>query len=209
MSKKIRGSKAENILSCPEIFSQAVVTITMQVGYCRAAEWWWKHFVWRLEICPSLHASVFWSVRSVASQKMMKSTEYFVFWAHPWQRERDRDYSFEGFNQLKCLSCPITCGYFELFGVFFTTSTINMIAISTTRTIMHLIGKAFFWCFSAFSSSFIPSVALPTALSILKSIRSRIVPWSITSTASSLKMPASSSIDCAIFFISTPRSLTP
>ena len=95
-----------------------------------------------------------------------------------------------------------------LLGVFFTTSTMSMMAMSTTRTIMHLIGSAFFWCVSAFLSCTIPSDAFPTALSILKSIRSRIVPWSITSTASSLKMPASSSIDCAIFFISTPRSFT-
>ena len=95
-----------------------------------------------------------------------------------------------------------------LFGVFFTTSTMSMIAMSTTRTIMHLIGSAFFWWSSAFLSCTIPSDAFPTALSILKSIRSRIVPWSMTSTASSLKMPASSSIDCAIFLISTPRSFT-
>mmetsp|Transcript_17815 Transcript_17815/g.42228 ORF Transcript_17815/g.42228 Transcript_17815/m.42228 type:complete len:250 (+) Transcript_17815:211-960(+) len=66
---------------------------------------------------------------------------------------------------------------------------------------MQSIARDFFCIWLALSISTVAAVTLSAAISMLKSIRSRMVPWSMTSTWISLKMPASSltlSATCSI-----------
>mmetsp|Transcript_32855 Transcript_32855/g.101799 ORF Transcript_32855/g.101799 Transcript_32855/m.101799 type:complete len:264 (-) Transcript_32855:549-1340(-) len=83
-----------------------------------------------------------------------------------------------------------------------------MMVMRNNSSAMQIRGRAAFWYCSAFSISTTPFRVCSATCSMLKSMRSRMVPWSITSTASSLKMDESSWIDSAILRISASRSST-
>mmetsp|Transcript_1476 Transcript_1476/g.5719 ORF Transcript_1476/g.5719 Transcript_1476/m.5719 type:complete len:272 (+) Transcript_1476:554-1369(+) len=85
---------------------------------------------------------------------------------------------------------------------------IIMSAFNSKRSAMQMRGRACFWYCSAFSISTTPLRVCSATCSMLKSMRSRMVPWSMTRTASSLKIVDSSWIDSAILRISSSRSAT-
>mmetsp|Transcript_34623 Transcript_34623/g.78261 ORF Transcript_34623/g.78261 Transcript_34623/m.78261 type:complete len:220 (+) Transcript_34623:508-1167(+) len=83
---------------------------------------------------------------------------------------------------------------------------VSITAMRKSRRTMHLIGRALFWWSSALFNCPSPSLVCSTTCSMLKSMRSSMVPWSITNTANSLKICDSSSMLSAIRVISSSRS---